>query len=269
MAPHPPTSSNRARWWLIPAFVCAALAVLVLAGATVWVLWLDRGETVVLRVADPTATAGPAVMDDVAGILGQRVAAMGAGEPRVTTGEGTVTVGLPRDADPDEAVALLERRGLLAVRPVVGAVGATETGYPGEAEVTLPDPRGSGELLLGSARMDNDGVESAEAALDPSSGQWQVHVAFTAQGADAWSRMTGEAACHPMGSPQRRVAVVLDGEVVSAPEVGPDVACEVGLDGGTTVVSGGFTQGEAHVLASLLRVEPLPLEVTVVEAPGS
>ncbi|OLT27204.1 hypothetical protein BJF83_18620 [Nocardiopsis sp. CNR-923] len=265
MAPHPPSSSYHARLWLIPVFVSAALAVLVLAGVTVWVLWPGRGETVVLRVGGPGAAAAPEDVDGVAEIVERRVVAMGAGEPRVTTGEGTVSVELPRGADRDQAEVLLERRGLLSVHPVVGATGETDPVHPGEAVLTLPDPQGNGDLLLGPALMDDDGFESAEAGHDPSSGRWNVHVGFTAQGADAWSRATGEAACHPLGAAERRIAVVVDDEAVSAPEVGSDVACQVGLGGGIAVIEGGFTEEEARVLASLLRGEPLPLEVTVVE----
>ncbi|WP_116246084.1 hypothetical protein [Nocardiopsis sp. FIRDI 009] len=271
MHPHPPTSRHRGRGWLIAVFVAAALAVIVLAGATAWVWWSARpggGETFVVRVGAPDATVSPEDVDRVAEILRRRVRGMGAGEPVVTAGERTVTVELPRDADVEEAVALLERRGRLTVHPVVGLVGPV--GEPGaepedlsDVELVLPSPDGSGDLLLGPAALDNDGVASGEAENSPEVSAWLVHVTFTGRGADTWARMTGEAACRPAASPRRRIAFVVDEEVVTAPEVGVDVACEVGLVGGATTITGGFTEEEASTLAALVSADPLPLETTV------
>ncbi|MCY9785900.1 hypothetical protein KIK06_18580 [Nocardiopsis sp. EMB25] len=269
MYPHPPTPRSRGRGWLIAVFAAAALTMIVLAGAMAWVWWSARpggGETVAFRVGDPTATVSPETVDRVAELLVRRVRSMEAGEPVVTAGGRTVTVELPRDADVEEAVALMERRGSLTVHPVVGLAGPV--GEPGaedrsDAELVLPSPDGSGDLLLGPAALDNGGVASAETEHSPIASAWLVNVAFTERGADTWARMTGEAACHPAGSPERRLAIVVDGEVVTAPELSPDVACEVGLSGGSTAISGAFPEEEASALATLISMDPLPVEVTV------
>src|SRR5690606_35855601 len=86
-----------------------------------------------------------------------------------------------------------------------------------------------------------------------------------ADGGQAWAELTGEAACAPPGSPERRVAIVLDNEVISSPGVAVDVPCDVGITGGSTVITGGFDQEAAEDLALLIRAGALPVPVEVVE----
>src|SRR5581483_6478088 len=69
----------------------------------------------------------------------------------------------------------------------------------------------------------------------------------------------------PAGDPTRRVAIVLDGKVISSPQVSPEVACNDGIGGGRTVITGGFRQQEAKDLALLIRAGALPVPVEVVE----
>ena len=53
---------------------------------------------------------------------------------------------------------------------------------------------------------------------------WFVTVDFRGSGADAWQRLTGQAACYPDHDPRRRVAIVLDDDVISSPQVDPNGA---------------------------------------------
>ena len=55
---------------------------------------------------------------------------------------------------------------------------------------------------------------AAPAAVD-----WVVASTSTARAATAWADITGKAACNPAGDPKRRVAIVLDDEIISSPEV--------------------------------------------------
>ncbi|MDA0564100.1 hypothetical protein LG943_07135 [Streptomonospora sp. S1-112] len=243
--------------------VPALVLVLVAAGAAVWLLWPGRaggGETVVVRV---DSGASRDEIAEVAEILAERVREMGEGDPVVTADPGVVAVELPRGADSEAAADLLGRRGVLAFRPVVGT--GAQAGDPADAELSLPEPDTGQDLHLGPARLGNAEVAAAEAALDERSGQWTVNVTFTDGGREAWARLTGEAACRPAGDARRRVAIVVDEEVVSAPEVGPETACGVGLTDAATVLSGRFTGDEARALASLVQVDPLPVEAEVVE----
>src|SRR6266511_2116980 len=57
----------------------------------------------------------------------------------------------------------------------------------------------------------------------------------------------------------------LDPQVISSPQVDPSVRCGQGISGGTTVITGDFTDKEARDLALLIRAGALPVPVQVVE----
>jgi SecD/SecF fusion protein len=61
------------------------------------------------------------------------------------------------------------------------------------------------------------------------------------------------------------VAIVLDRQVVSSPQVDPSVACGQGITGGRTVITGDSTGEQAEDLALLIRAGALPVPVEVVE----
>ncbi|CAO0837629.1 Protein-export membrane protein SecF OS=Streptomyces microflavus OX=1919 GN=secF PE=3 SV=1 [Streptomyces microflavus] len=80
-----------------------------------------------------------------------------------------------------------------------------------------------------------------------------------------WTRLTGEAACHPAGDERRRVAIVLDEKVISSPQVDPSVGCQAGLPSGGTQITGSFSAKEARDLALLIKGGALPVPVEIVE----
>ena len=100
-------------------------------------------------------------------------------------------------------------------------------------------------LSLGPAAITGDGVTDAAARTDPQQGPgWFVTVDFRDPG--AWQRLTGAAACEPVGEPKRRLAIVLDNEIISSPQVDPSVPCKAGIPGGSTQITGSFTPQEAQ-----------------------
>jgi SecD/SecF fusion protein len=58
---------------------------------------------------------------------------------------------------------------------------------------------------------------------------------------------------------------VLDGEVISSPQVDPSVACDAGIAGGSTTITGSFTQVEARDLSVLIAGGALPVPVEIIE----
>jgi SecD/SecF fusion protein len=92
-----------------------------------------------------------------------------------------------------------------------------------------------------------------------------VAIDFRGAGGGQWAELTGKAACEPPGDPKRRVAIVLDREIISSPQVDPSVACGMGISGSGTVITGDFTETEARDLALLIRAGALPVPVGVVE----
>src|SRR6266508_1217810 len=132
-------------------------------------------------------------------------------------------------------------------------------------ELVLADEQGA-RLRLGSAALSGGVVGDARAELDPQfQTRWQVAIEFRDTGGRQWAQLTGKAACEPAGDPGRRVAIVLDRQVISSPQVDPSVRCGQGISGGTTVITGDFTDKEARDLALLIRAGALPVPVQVVD----
>ena len=121
-------------------------------------------------------------------------------------------------------------------------------------------------IRIGPATLTGEGVKNAAAEVDPQGlGQWSVSIDFAGSGGDKWAELTGDAACAAPGDPKRRVAIVLDDEVISSPQVNPEVACDVGIVGGSTQIVGSFSAEEAKDLAALIKGGALPVPVEVIE----
>jgi SecD/SecF fusion protein len=120
-------------------------------------------------------------------------------------------------------------------------------------------------IEIAPAGLTGDGVGDAAAVSDPTTGIGNsVSVDFRGDGGRLWEDLTGEAACNPSGDPRRRVAIVLDGEVISSPQVTEGVQCGIGIQGGRTSITGSFTREEAQELAVLIKGGALPVPVTTI-----
>lgn len=284
MSTSAPTTTTSRRSLLVRALL--SLAVLAAAVAAVLTqsptLGLDlRGGTQVVLETRSTSTvdADAESTDRALEVLRRRIDALGVAEPTVVrSGETRIVVELPGLQEPAEAVEVIGRTAQLSFHPVLG-LGTGEAAEPADdatdaageepvatdEELTLPDESGA-PLRLGAAALTGEAVTGADSVLDTQSGLgWYVTIDFQGEGRTAWERITGEAACQAFGDPTRRVAIVLDGEVVSSPEVGVDVPCGVGLTGGQTRITGSFTQPEARELAAVIEGGALPVPVEVIE----
>jgi len=105
------------------------------------------------------------------------------------------------------------------------------------------------------APMEGDVVVAASQSPNPQTGKIEVSISMNTEGAGIWAGMTTEAA----RDGNRQIAIALDNEVVSAPNVnGP-------IPNGNTAISGNFTVAEASDLASILEVGKLPADVQIVQ----
>jgi SecD/SecF fusion protein len=265
------------------AFLVRALitvAVLVLSGIVVAtqkpVLGLDlRGGTqITLQVQDSPNTdleANEETTNQVLAVMRNRVDALGVSEPTlVRSGEDQIIIELPGVTDPREAARAIGQQAQLSFHAVEGVEPPPQLKQgeqppngdldPGPG-LTLPDESGQ-PLKLAPAALTGEGVDGASAVLE--TGGWNVSVEFNGNGEDAWTELTGKAACQPAGAPQRRVAIVLDQRIISSPQVDPSVACNVGIAGGETLITGNFTQPEARNLAILIEGGALPLPVKII-----
>ncbi len=242
--------SRRLGWRLLAviALLGTAAALVLLRPAQ---LGLDlRGGTQIVLEASDTARqrVDSDTVDRTLEVLRRRVDQLGVAEPTLQrSGERRV----------------IGRTAQLAFHPVL----ATPQGgqQPAAGELALADEQGA-RLRLGPAALGGGVVGDARAELDPQvQTRWQVAIEFRGAGGRQWAQLTGKAACQPSGDPRRRVAIVLDRQVISSPQVDPSVQCGQGISGGSTVITGDFTDQQARELALLIRAGALPVPVEVVE----
>jgi len=266
------------------AFIVRALitvAVLVLSGYIAITqkptLGLDlRGGTqITLQVQDsPNSklTANAETTNQVLAVMRNRVDALGVSEPTlVRSGDDQIIIELPGLTDPRAAANAIGQQAQLSFHAVegVGRPPQVKKGQqppqgdldPGPG-LELLDEAGQPLKLTQPAALTGEGVSDASAVLE--TGRWNVSVDFNGSGEDAWTQLTGKAACQPAGSPERRIAIVLDDKIISSPQVDPSVACNVGIVGGQTLITGNFSQAEANNLAVLIEGGALPLPVKIV-----
>ncbi|MFD7622834.1 protein translocase subunit SecD, partial [Streptomyces sp. NPDC059802] len=226
---------------------------------------LQGGTRMVLQAKDSdTAKADRESTERTLEVLRQRIDSLGVAEPTLTrSGEDRIIVELPDVQDPRKAAEVIGRTAQLSFHAIQGP----DSGDEGRAEAgpTLPDEQGRA-LDLGPARLSGAGVKDATAAFDAQQGAgWTVSLDFHKQAGRDWTRLTGEAACHPVQDDRRRVAIVLDEQIISSPQVSPSVGCNVGLPSGSTQITGSFSADEARELALLVKGGALPLPVEIVE----
>ncbi|MEM9837099.1 MAG: protein translocase subunit SecDF [Bacteroidota bacterium] len=106
----------------------------------------------------------------------------------------------------------------------------------------------------GKAPLSGDYVTDASANPDPT-GQIAVNLSMNSEGGRIWSQWTARAAADQ----NRQVAILLDGEVVSAPSV------RVQIDGGNTSITGNFSVQEADDLANILKIGSLPATTQIIQ----
>ncbi len=91
-------------------------------------------------------------------------------------------------------------------------------------------------------------------------GGWEVGLDFTSEGGKIFADLTGEIAemSDPATGLPGRLAVVLDGQLESAPTV------RERIDGGSAVINGNFSYKEAKLLSDILN-SPIPASVELEE----
>jgi SecD/SecF fusion protein len=233
---------------------------------------LRGGTQIVLQTKDsPSVKADADATDRAVEVLRRRVDALGVSEPTLArAGSNRIIVELPGVQDPKEAADAIGRTAQLTLHAITGATPLPAAPAPVDpATLDTSKPltlTADGERLqLAAAAMTGEGVKDASASLDEFGTAWSVTIGFNGKGDRAWGSLTGDAACAPPGEPARRVAIVLDGEVISSPQVDPSIACNVGIQGGSTQITGSFDRAEASDLAALIKGGALPVPVEVID----
>lgn len=145
--------------------------------------------------------------------------------------------------------------------PTVGDGSPATDGEPVEDGTTLPPgqtvlPGAKDGLLylLGPVGATGE-VFSSDANVQIDGASWVVNANLRdgANGEALWNALA--AACHAGGAdcPTKQIAIILDGEVISAPVV------QVPSFSGSVQISGDFTEAEANDLAKILQFGAVPV----------
>jgi preprotein translocase subunit SecD len=134
---------------------------------------------------------------------------------------------------------------------------------PGQQVVACGDNGGVwGKYILDKAKVQGKQVTSASAGLSTTSNQWQVNLTMNGAGASAFSALTSHLYSTYYTAAQSgdqnaayldQVAITLDGNIVSAPEI------QGAIPGGNAQITGSFTQAQATQLQDELKFGSLPL----------
>lgn len=279
---------------LVATLLAFVLTVVAMWGAIVALGWqpqlgldLRGGVTITLIPAPNQGEVDQEKLDQTVAVIRQRVDALGVAEPDIARQGENIQVQLPGVADQQRAEEVIGRTAVLQFRRVLDVAAPGTPQYEqigGDCDDILDGPPPDDEEVvlcgeetdlateadeaadvpltkyqLGPVEVRGEEVEDATAEIDPNGLSWFVSLDVTSAGDQAFQQMTGELACEPVGSPTRRLAVVLDGRVDSSPEVNADVGCNQGISGGGIITVG--DEQEARDLAVVLRTGALPLQL--------
>jgi preprotein translocase subunit SecD len=194
-------------------------------------------------------------VDQALETIRNRVDEFGVAEPTIQkTGADGILIQLPGVSDPARAKALIGKTAQLEFRmladdpnaPGVKRMSGTEVDPVTHSAREVPytvDPTilMTGEIISDARHRPGEYGEAP-----------YVAITLTSPGGTLFERITGE-------NVGRRMAIILDGKVQSAPVI------QDRIGGGRAVITGSFTLDEARDLALVLRAGALPAPVVIAE----
>jgi len=193
-----------------------------------------------------------------------RIDQFGVSEPDIRTqGENRILIQLPGIKDPQRAIDLIGQTALLEFklvdeqRSVEEALkGRVPAGgkiyYSRKVDPVTGQVRRTPYLLKDRTLLTGEYLTNAEVRLDTQYNRPYVSLSFDDRGGKLFEKVTGE-------NVKKRLAIVLDGNVYSAPVI------QDRISGGNAVIEGQFTMDEAKDLAVVLRAGSLPAPVQILE----
>ena len=98
--------------------------------------------------------------------------------------------------------------------------------------------------------MEGKYITDARVGTDPYTGEFEVNMSMNSEGAKRWANLTRE-------NVGEAIAIVLDGLVYSAPTVSEEIK------GGSSSISGNFSQADADDLANILKSGKMPARARI------
>ena len=129
------------------------------------------------------------------------------------------------------------------------------TGLP-DGQTILPGRKDGLIYLLGPAEATGE-VFSNDSSAQVDAGAWVVVAKLRsgAAGADVWNALSTKCFAGGADCPTKAIAIILDGEVISAPTVQTPT-----FDNGSVQISGSFSETEAKDLARVLQFGAVPVK---------
>ena len=136
----------------------------------------------------------------------------------------------------------------MSVAMDTGRVAAGDKYFPFAAS----NGRGGGLIVVERTRITGDCLKDSSGGPHPQGPGAVVNFSFNVACATEFGRMTAR-------NINKRFAVILDGEIITAPNI------NTAITGGSGYIEGGFTMESARDLALLLNAGALPAKLTIVE----
>lgn len=189
-----------------------------------------------------------------------RIDQFGVAEPDIRKqADHRIQIQLPGISDPARAVQIIGQTAHLEFHMVRDDVDPGRAVLP-PGVIALPmldksEARPEAPVRLAvekDAVLTGEDVSDARPNFEQRTGQSYVMLNFNSRGGAVFERLTAE-------NVGKRMAIVLDGKIYSAPVIRERIG------GGRASISGNFTTAEANDLAIVLRAGSLPAPVTILE----
>ncbi len=194
-------------------------------------------------------------MDQVVRTIRNRIDQFGVAEPDIRKqADNRVQVQLPGLTDPERAIQIVGQTAHLEFHLVRDDIDPNSLMLPPGTAFFPMQEKGMEEsriILDKEALMTGEDITDARPAFDEK-GQAYVSLEFNSRGAKQFEQISGE-------NVKKRMAIVLDGVVYSAPVI------QQKISGGRASISGRFTTTEAQDLSVVLRAGSLPAPVSILE----
>ena len=229
-------------------------------GGRDWNIGVNDGNRIILTPASAgNETALDQAMDTAKDVIDRRINALGTLEPTIIRqGENRIVVQVPGLDDPEALKALIGKTAKLEFKLVDEQADPDQTAQ-GKARVgsqVLPYPSNPSGLPNIAVRrlggIAGDKLVKADPTFDPQTNEPAVTIQFDSEGGQKFARMTQQ-------NVNKLFAIVLDGQVISAPQIREPIF------GGVSQISGSFTTESANALAISLRSGALPVDLKIVE----
>ncbi|MFA6355474.1 MAG: protein translocase subunit SecD, partial [Candidatus Omnitrophota bacterium] len=190
-------------------------------------------------------------------VIRNRIDEFGVKEPQISPqGKDEIVVQLPGITDRLRALELIGKTALLEFKLVSSDPDKLSKALQGDVPAGFElqkDDNGDPLLIEKEAVLTGDALTTAFMSFDQSRfNDPYVSIQFSADGAKKFAKLTQE-------NVGRRLAIVLDGKVKSAPEI------KEAIPSGQAQITGRFSKEEAGDLAIVLKVGALPAPVYIEE----